>query len=97
MQQLFKYDSMRNTSLNVRVALVFFLVLFSFNAQASCNSTNIDSFLNAKNIKFIDISTNKSKKWAKNYIKAVRSSKTSKIFLILATFCESSTVSRSFV
>ena len=75
MQQLFKYDSMRNTSLNVRVALVFFLVLFSFNTQASCNSTNIDSFLNAKNIKFIDISTNKGKKWTKNYIKAVQSSR----------------------
>ncbi len=71
----FRNENIQNALSNVCVVLLFYLVFFSINAQANCNSDNIDSFLSAKNIKFIDISTNKSKKWAKNYIKAVESSR----------------------
>ena len=49
-------------------------IFFSSDFQAnnlSCNTDNIDKFIDAETIKFIDVSTLKSKKWSKNYFKAV--------------------------
>jgi hypothetical protein len=67
--------------LNARLILMSLLMLFSFNARANCNTTEISNYLSAKKINSIEITTNNSRKWAKNYIKAVRSSKeTSEIF-----------------
>ena len=49
-------------------------ILFLSNIQAnnlSCSTDNIDIFIEAENINFIDISTLKSKKWSKNYFRAI--------------------------
>jgi len=68
---------MKNTSNKIKLILlpVIALVLFTSNIQAnefSCNSNNIDKFLEAENIKFIDITTLKSKKWSINYLQAIK-------------------------
>ncbi|MBT3850080.1 hypothetical protein HOF60_02285, partial [bacterium] len=68
---------MLNTSNKIKLILfpVLALILFSPSVLAnklSCNIDSIDKFIEAKNIIFIDISTHKSKKWAKNYFKAYK-------------------------
>jgi len=69
------YNTKRNIRLITLTTLFVTLVLFLPSAQASeslCNTKNIDNFLEAKKIKFINISTPKSKKWGKNYFKAFK-------------------------
>ncbi len=59
----------------VLAPLVSFFILFSFNSQASelsCNTKSINTFIESKFIKSVDITTPKSKKWAKNYFKALK-------------------------
>jgi hypothetical protein len=68
---------MHNTSNNIKLIVFSALIsiLFSYNIQAnelSCSTDNIDKFIEAENIKFIDISTLKSRKWSINYYKAVK-------------------------
>ena len=70
---------MQNTSNKIK--LIFFtvlaLIIFSPSALAnkiSCSTDNIDKFIEAENIIFIDISTPKSKKWLKNYLQAYKDS-----------------------
>lgn len=62
--------------ISVKVICLFVLITcFSSNAHSKnllCNSQNIDKFLNAEKISYIDISIPKSKKWVKNYIKALQ-------------------------
>lgn len=56
--------------------IVTLLVVLSFNSYANtvvCNSQDPFNFIESKSIKFIDISTPKSKKWTKNYFKALKS------------------------
>lgn len=61
-----------------KVLGIFILTLitcFSTNAFSktlACNSENIDKFLSAEKISYIDVSIPKSKKWVKNYIKALQ-------------------------
>ena len=55
--------------------LIISSILFSFNVSAAislCNTTEFDRYIGAKYIKSIDVTTPKSKKWAKNYFKALR-------------------------
>ena len=69
------YNTKRNIRLITLTTLFVTLILFLPSAQASeslCNTKNIDNFLEAKKIKFINISTPKSKKWGKNYFKALK-------------------------
>jgi len=68
---------MNNTSNKIKIILlpVLLLILFSSSVLANklpCNTDNIDKFIEAKNIKFIDISTPKSRKWSLNYYKVVK-------------------------
>ena len=70
---------MQNTSNKIKLILftVLALILFSPSVLAnklSCNTDSIDKFIEAKNIIFINISTHKSKKWLKNYLKAYKDS-----------------------
>jgi hypothetical protein len=56
----------------ILTALSLTLITFTSSVYANkslCNTTNIDKFLEAKKIKFINISTPKSKKWGINYFK----------------------------
>lgn len=73
MQQLIIDRTLRKALVITWIFLILYLAI-SISAHANCNSDNIDHFLTAKKIKFIDISTNKSKKWTKNYFKAIQSS-----------------------
>jgi len=66
---------MSETSNKINVVLVQILlsILFSSNIQAdkfSCITDDVDQFIEAKKINFIEISTLKSKKWSKNYFRA---------------------------
>lgn len=57
------------------ILLSSFSILFSFNSQASalsCNTKSVNTFIESKTIRSIDITTPKSKKWAKNYFKALK-------------------------
>ena len=68
---------MQNTSNKIKLILftVLALILFSPSVLAnklSCSTDSIDKFIEAENIIFIDISTHKSKKWLKNYLKAYK-------------------------
>ena len=57
------------------ICLSVLTACFSTNTYSKtllCNSQNIDKFLNAEKISYIDISIPKSKKWVKNYIKALQ-------------------------
>ena len=50
------------------------LILFSANLQANesaCNIDNIDKYIDAETIQFVNITTLKTKKWSKNYLKAL--------------------------
>ena len=62
----------RNT--NSRIFL-FFLLLVSFGVhsnETTCNSIDVDKYLGAEKAKFISITTSKSRKWTKNYFKALK-------------------------
>jgi len=68
---------MHNTLNKIQFILfpLLVLILISPNVLAnklSCNTNNIDKFIGAENIKSIDISTVKSKKWVKNYLNAYK-------------------------
>ena len=68
---------MQNTSNKIKLILftVLALILLSPSVLAnklSCSTDSIDKFIEAENIIFIDISTHKSKKWLKNYLKAYK-------------------------
>jgi hypothetical protein len=68
---------MQNTSNKIKLIIfaVLALILFSPSVLAnklSCSTDSIDKFIEAENIIFIDISTHKSKKWLKNYLKAYK-------------------------
>jgi len=68
---------MHNTSNKIKLIIfaVLALILFSPSVLAnklSCSTDSIDKFIEAENIIFIDISTHKSKKWLKNYLKAYK-------------------------
>ena len=68
---------MNNTSNKIKIILLPILVLILFSSSVlanklTCNTDNIDKFIEAENIKFIDITIPKSKKWVKNYIKALQ-------------------------
>ena len=52
--------------------LITFYASNAFSNPLKCNSDNVDKFLNAEKISFIDISIPKSKKWVKNYIRALQ-------------------------
>lgn len=71
---------MHNTS--NRIKLILFLTLgitiFSSNIHAQsnaflCSSDNFDEVIEAENIQLIDITTAHSKKWSKNYFRAIKS------------------------
>jgi hypothetical protein len=64
--------------LEKKVVFIFLLLVLSLNAKSDCNTTDIDSFLQIKKAKFIKINTDNSKKWSKNYFKAVISNKIQK-------------------
>ena len=63
---------------SLKVLGIFFIILITslsknvFSATLACNSENIDKFLSAEKISYIDVSIPKSKKWVKNYIKALQ-------------------------
>jgi len=68
---------MLNTTNKIKLILfpALLLILFSSNIKASelsCNTFNVDKFIEAEKIKFIDITTHKSKKWSKNYFRAIK-------------------------
>ena len=68
---------MHNTSNKIKLIIfaVLALILFSPSVLAnklSCSTNSIDKFIEAENIIFIDISTHKSRKWLKNYLKAYK-------------------------
>jgi hypothetical protein len=68
---------MKNTSNKLIVFLALIFILFSSNIKANelyCNTFNVDKFIEAKKIKFIDITTHKPREWAKNYFRALRDS-----------------------
>jgi hypothetical protein len=55
--------------------LLFLLLSFSFKAysnELNCNSAEVDDFLVLERAKFITITTNNSRKWTKNYFKALK-------------------------
>ena len=63
---------MLNTTNKIKLILfpALLLILFSSNIKASelsCNTFNVDKFIEAEKIKFIDITTHKSKKWGKYF------------------------------
>ena len=64
-----------NLQLTTLVIIFLALALSSPSVYANkslCNTRNVDTFLEAKKIKFIRISTPKSKKWSRNYFKALK-------------------------
>ena len=68
---------MNNTSNKIKIILLPALILILFSSSVlsnklSCNTDNIDKFIEAENIKFIDITIPNSKKWVINYIKALQ-------------------------
>ena len=73
---------MTNTD-TLRRMLVFILLIFSglssFGVHANtyisttlCDATSVEQMMEAKTIKRLEILTPKSKKWAKNYFKALK-------------------------
>ena len=68
---------MHNTSNKIKLILISLISLFllSSNIQADdfyCNSDNIDDYLEAEIIEFIDIKTVKGSDWNKNFFNAFR-------------------------
>ena len=71
---------MHNTSNKIKLILLLALglIIFSSNIHAQsnaflCSTDNIDKILEAENIQLIDITTAHSKKWSKNYFRAIKS------------------------
>ncbi len=67
---------MANSQKSVKLILLSLFILFFFTAnlqsnEAACNTDNIDKFIDAETIKLVDITTIKTKKWSKNYLKAL--------------------------
>ncbi|MDC0446767.1 hypothetical protein OAL99_02630 [Gammaproteobacteria bacterium] len=71
----------RNTLLKMLLSILLIMpTLFSLSSHASsqidtplCDATSVEQLIEAKTIKHLNISTPKSKKWAKNYFKALKS------------------------